>query len=225
MRTQRCAWVGALVLGSGACSELATQGNLGGAHRNVRHAGNTPGGWALARGDMAIDFAGATYWALRDKVLVKGRTAGGAVQKVLLPGEARRLAFIPNSDHVVVLGETAVTRVDGSGNPLWRTTVDEQFRLDVSPDGARVLAGGRRGAVVLNAQDGAVVATVPTQGSIRDVDFLKDGRVLISAEGATDANDMDILTAQVLVLNGATGEPTCTSQVDACAGEVEVSPG
>ncbi|HUS67764.1 MAG TPA: protein kinase [Kofleriaceae bacterium] len=104
------------------------------------------------------------------------------VRVTTIGSPSRGVAFMPDGQHVVAAAEDGLHRFDSEGRQTdhWRATVLRD--VAVSPDGARIAAGGADGSIHWFDPTGAApeVAVPGHEGEVVRVAFTLDGAALVS---------------------------------------------
>lgn len=217
----------------------------GGANQAGRRAGNRDGGLQLALGELAVDLGGRYFLSRSDGVLVVGDLQTRTMERLdALPAPDVLGLWAHTSRPGIFLltwlEDASAPALDGGeareGTPglretllsydlegrsvVWSRTLDRHdVRLDVSPDGARVVLGDGLSAHVLDATTGRDVAALPRADGIQDLDFTPDGARFV-VTGWTHRDEARRPWTTITLHASDDGRTLCEVTVPNCSAEL-----
>ena len=224
-------WAAAMVVVLGACAEWKTGGNIGGANRGLKVAGNVPGGIRLAAGDVAVAGLGNMFAMRQDRGVVTGNTGEAKAQELSAMPDAELLVFFTNGEGAFLGkrdGDAVVVKAwrKSDNATLWETRVNaraqnsRQLWMDLAKGGNSLVVTGQD-VVVVNTVDGAIQASYRPQQEIHDVDITKDGNSIILTEGT--AGVASVTVERRSVDNPGSDVGACQATSANCPGETELA--
>lgn len=203
-------------------------GACAGANLNQRHAGNREGGVRVEGDEIAIDARGEFLIVRRGDRLLVGETATRTLRAIAGVVRPLRVAFWEGPRHAGFFALTPdhhLVSYDLEARAvLWRVRagdVTRATRLDVTPDGRRVILSGAD-VRLFDAASGAAAGRFEPARPIEDFDATPDSRRLIVTEREVWNHGRP--TTAIHVLSATTGEKLCTAEVPNCADELIVGP-
>jgi hypothetical protein len=217
----------------------------GGANQGGRHAGNRDGGLQLALGEIAVDLGGRYFLSRSDGVLVLGDLDTRTMERLDALPTPDLLAFWTHTSRP---GFFLLTWVEDASAPaieegearegppslhqtllsydlearrvVWARALERHdVRLDVSPDGARLVLGDYFSAHVLDAATGRSVAAVTRTDGIQDLDFTPDGARFV-VTGWTHRDDERRPWTTIALHASDDGRAICEVTVPNCSAEL-----
>jgi DNA-binding beta-propeller fold protein YncE len=195
---------------------------LGGLNTNQQQAGNRAGGIRL-EDQIAVQPNGERVIARLDGALHVGTVATRHLQRIDGIADARTIAWWANGRGVFVLTRHELLSYDiAAAGIVWRRPVAALTeRIDVTTDGARVIATGAEVAL-LDALTGATVGRFAPAQPVEDVDVTPDGTRVIVTEKELWRDGTPATTISVIA--AGTGEKLCATAVPNCADQLVVHP-
>lgn len=211
----------------------------GGANNGGKKAGNQDGGVLLAIGDIAIDPHGRYFLSRSDGQLVVGDLDTQAMEILTdLPGPDILGFWAHSADSGFYLvswtppptGSTSdgVERVLSydlvKRRIVWQRELARQdARVDVSPDGTRLLLSDFDDLVALDPGTGETLFSITPPSYVQDIDFTPDAsRVVIT--GATERDADRAPTTQISAYGTTRGDEQCRVTVPNCSSELVLEP-